>query len=267
MLNEFEKYAKIAVDFSMIFGPNIGFIAQIIKFRQVKSSEGFSKLISLIFIIANILRIYFWIGKQFSLVLLFQSIVAIIMHIILLKECLQLSNASALIKKDAYYYKDKLDIYKPINLFNVSTFWDWPFLIDYIYFLVLFAFTIGFISHIIGFDNPMYVESLGIASATVEACFGLPQVIANFNNKNTDTLSFFMLFTWALGDSFKTFYFLQTKAPLQMLICGLFQLTMDCVLLGQLLIYTYICPTVKLDKSEYTTADELEEDDEAKHIV
>jgi uncharacterized protein with PQ loop repeat len=256
-MNELKHYTEVAIDVSMVLGPNIGFIAQIIKFREVKSSEGFSKLISLIILAANILRIYFWIGKRFNNVLLFQSCVTIVMHVILLRECLLLSN-----HKDTT--KEKSDIYKPINIFNLKKFWDWPFLIDYIYVLALFALIVGFVSHVIGFENTMYIEGLGVASATVEACFGLPQVITNYRNKNTDTLSFFMLVTWAMGDAFKTFYFLQTKAPLQMLICGLIQLSMDCVLLGQLLLYTYLCPEVELDES---TRLESLDDEEYKNIL
>jgi hypothetical protein len=260
MMNEIEQYTKTAIDISMIFGPNIGFIAQIVKFRELKSSQGFSKLISLIFLVANILRIYFWIGKRFNTVLLFQSCVSIVMHIILLRECLLLQGDDG-----TRQTKEKSDIYKPISILNFKKFWDWPFLIDYIYVLVLFAVLVGFVSHVVGFNNTMYIEGLGIASATVEACFGLPQVITNYKNKNTETLSFFMLFTWALGDSFKTFYFLQTKAPLQMLVCGLFQLSMDCVLLGQLLLYTYICPEIELEKPS-TRLDEFD-DEEYKNIL
>jgi uncharacterized protein with PQ loop repeat len=257
-MNEFEKYAKMGIDLSMIFGPNIGFIAQIIKFREVRSSEGFSKLISLIFLVANILRIYFWIGKQFSLVLLFQSMVAIIMHIVLLRECLIFSD------KSMNKTSKETEIYKPINILNYDSFWDWPLLIDYVYVLALFTVMVGVVSHVVGFNNLIYIESLGIASASVEACIGLPQVIANYKTKNTDTLSFFMLITWAMGDSFKTFYFLQTKAPLQMLICGLFQLSMDCVLLGQILLYTYIFPPETAYKPiKYESSDE----DEYKNIL
>jgi uncharacterized protein with PQ loop repeat len=100
-------------------------------------------------------------------------------------------------------------------------------------------------SHVIGFDNHTYIEALGFLSAGIEACLGLPQIVANFKNKNTDTVSFFMLITWAFGDSFKTLYFFKTLAPLQLLLCGLFQITMDLVLLGQLIYYSYNFPKIE----------------------
>jgi uncharacterized protein with PQ loop repeat len=264
-MNEFEHFAKVSIDVSMIFAPNIGFIAQIMKFRELKSSEGFSKLISLIVFLANILRIFFWIGKRFSLVLLFQSICAIVMQIILLRECLLLSAKGSGLNSNT---KEVSFHYKPISLFNLRSFWDWPFLIDYIYVLVIFTFILAFTSHMIGFENAMYTEGLGVVAATVEACIGLPQIFSNCKNKNTDTLSFFMLFSWALGDAFKTFYFLKTKAPLQMLVCALIQFSFDVLLVGQLLYYTYLCPLPKATptKKDYDI-DLYEDEEEAAPIV
>lgn len=226
---------KRGLDLMMIVCPNIGYVAQIIKFRQLKSSEGFSKLILFICFMANILRIFFWVGKNFSVVLLYQSIVSIIMQIVLLRECILLAPNYNIIDND----KDN-KLHKPINLFNIKSFWNWPFLIDYIYFLVVISIIIAFVSHEIGYKNKLYIEALGDTAATVEAVIGLPQVIYNFMNKNCDTLSVFMLICWACGDSFKTLYYLETMVPLQFLVCGIFQLTLDMILLAQYLYYTYI---------------------------
>ena len=49
-----------------------------------------------------------------------------------------------------------------------------------------------------------------------------------------------MLICWASGDSFKNLYYLKTLVPLQLLLCGLFQLATDAILIGQYLYYTYI---------------------------
>jgi len=231
----FEEYFKLIIDMFMIFGPNIGYIAQILKFREVNSSEGFSKMISFILLMANILGIFFWIGKQFSVVLLYQSIVAIIMQLILLRECLLLS------PQFNEHYKNNNDSYKkPINLLNIRSFWNWPFLIDYIYVLLVISFLIGFISFEIGLNNRTFTEWLGAASATVEAIIAIPQVFSNYKNKNCNSLSLFMLICWASGDSFKNLYYLKTLVPLQLLLCGLFQLATDAILIGQYLYYTYI---------------------------
>ena len=84
--------SKIFMDLVLIFGPNIAFISQILKFRSSKSSKGFSKQIIFIILLANILRIFFWVGKKFDKALLLQSLVSIIMQIFLLHESLKASN-------------------------------------------------------------------------------------------------------------------------------------------------------------------------------
>ena len=239
------EFIKSLLDVLMIVSPNIGFVAQILKFRQVKSSEGFSKLLSLILLIANILRIFFWIGKQFSIVLLYQSILSIIMQIILLRECLRLSPefAEHYKKTDKQTFsfsalKQKDNIYKHISIYNMKNFWNWPYLINYIFILSSFTVVLLILSHTIGFNNKTYIELLGMLSAGIEACIGIPQVISNYNNKNTETISLVMLITWALGDSFKSIYFFKTSAPFQLLLCGVFQLFIDFVLVGQLILYS-----------------------------
>ena len=116
----FYEIAKKSLDILMIIGPNVGYIAQIIKFRQVKSSEGFSKLISFITLIGLILRIFFWIGKDFSVVLLYQSIMGIIMQLILLRECLRLS------PDFNEHYKNNSPSSNTINIFQINSFWNWP---------------------------------------------------------------------------------------------------------------------------------------------
>ena len=114
-------------------------------------------------------------------------------------------------------------LYRPINVFDLNNFWNWPYLIDYIFTLSLFGLSMAFISNVIGYDNKHYVAFLGVACASVEGLLGVPQVYNNFIKKNTDTLSFFMIITWALGDSFKTFYFFISNSPIQLLACGIFQ--------------------------------------------
>lgn len=246
-----EFYLAKLTDGIMIFGPNIGFIAQILKFREAKSSGGFSKFVSLILLIANILRIFFWIGKRFSAVLLYQSILSIIMQIIVLRECLRLAPINTYsVKKSGYAYTadEHSDLHiKPVKFADLKNFWNWPFLIDYIYTLTVFTISLGFISNIIGYQTVQYIETIGVISASVEACIGLPQVISNYKSRSTDTLSVFMIITWMFGDTFKTVYFLKTAAPLQLVICGLVQLTIDLILISQIVYYTKFSknPTTK----------------------
>jgi solute carrier family 66, member 2 len=241
--SQLNNYIMIVLDVFMVFAPNIGFIAQIIKFRQVKSSEGFSKFLSFILLIANILRIFFWVGKRFTIALLFQSILMVIMQMILLKECLKYSNHDKNKDKEKSMGNNLVSIttnpylYKPIVFWDMKNFWNWPYLLDYAYFLCLFTLILGFISNVIGFDNHFYVEFLGFASASVEAIIGVPQIIKSYSSKSTESLSSFMIYTWVVGDTFKIFYYINTNSPMQLICCGIFQLSMDLVILGQIFYY------------------------------
>jgi len=82
-----ETMFGFVLDLGMVFGPLIGYLAQFVEIYQRKNSEGFSTRVSLILVIANITRVFFWyfrtlillrFGKRFSLVLLFAAIVMII---------------------------------------------------------------------------------------------------------------------------------------------------------------------------------------------
>ncbi len=44
----------------VIFGPLVAFAAQYMEIRRVKNSEGFSTRVSLVLVVANITRVYFW---------------------------------------------------------------------------------------------------------------------------------------------------------------------------------------------------------------
>lgn len=56
----------------IIFGGVLGYIPQYRKIAQLRSSEGFSKLVCLVLLLANILRLLFRIGKEFDDSLVFQ---------------------------------------------------------------------------------------------------------------------------------------------------------------------------------------------------
>lgn len=43
--------------------------------------------------------------------------------------------------------------------------------------------------------------------------------------------------TWFIGDFAKTIYFVATGQPTQFILCGAIQLTVDLIILSQLMIY------------------------------
>ena len=80
------SFVDSLLDISLIVMPVAGYIPQYLSMRKTRSVEGFSPLVSFILLIANMLRIFFWIDKQFDSVLLYQSFVMIAAQIILLEE-------------------------------------------------------------------------------------------------------------------------------------------------------------------------------------
>lgn len=46
-----------------------------------------------------------------------------------------------------------------------------------------------------------------------------------------------MVFTWFLGDLYKTIYFVTRAAPFQFLLCGFTQITFDCLIFLQIIWY------------------------------
>ena len=210
-------------DACFILFPLIGFIAQYIKIKKLKNANGFSKLISLILILAFIFRIFFWIGKQFAINLLLQAVAGLIMQMLLLFECVSYTK---------FIDKERSDY------FRLKEFWNWPYYEDYLFFIINLITLLSFISYYIGYSNLIYIEALGSICAITEAMLGMPQVFMNYRNKNTDTLSYIMIGTWILGDSFKIIYFIATKAPIQLTLCGCFQLTVNFIIAGQIIYYS-----------------------------
>ena len=75
--SELETFAINAIRVGMVFGPSIGYFAQMREIRVTHNCEGFSPLLSLILLASNTLRIYYWIGARFNIALLCQAIVMI----------------------------------------------------------------------------------------------------------------------------------------------------------------------------------------------
>lgn len=62
-------------------------------------------------------------------------------------------------------------------------------------------------------------------------------MLSNIRTKSVKGLSFFMIFTWFAGDLFKTIYFIMEKQPLQFVMCGCIQLTVDIIIVIQIMMY------------------------------
>ena len=215
---------QFALDVSFVVFPTLGYIHQYIKIYRLKNSEGFSKFISFVLIIAYNIRIFFWIGDRFETSIILQAVLGFIMQIFLLQICVK--------------YDKTLSSKKNVNYFSFNLFWNWPYFMDYIYFISFLTIFLSFISNVIGYENKTYMFILGFLSGFVEAMLDIPQIIELCRTRNAKTISYLLVFSWFCGDIFKFGYYTIKNAPLQLIGCSLFQLSTDIFVIFQLWYYT-----------------------------
>ncbi|KAH0564276.1 solute carrier family 66 member 2 isoform X2 [Cotesia glomerata] len=213
---------------AMIFGGIVPYIPQYREIKKKEDAEGFSLYVCLALLIANTLRILFWFGKRFELPLLFQSILMNITMLFMIKLCVNINSKNQIIK-----LKDRV-------------FTDFQ---SYLDFVLLFG-VVGGVAMYIFVDYPIFVETVGLLAVLTEAMLGVPQFLRNLDNKSTEGMSIVMVTMWAVGDTFKTCYFLHREAPVQFSICGALQVIVDLGILLQVYIYrnkTPVRPVLRTD--------------------
>ncbi|KAL2093091.1 hypothetical protein ACEWY4_010403 [Coilia grayii] len=78
----------------MVFGGAVPYVPQYQEIQRSGNTEGFSTRVCLVLLVANILRIFFWIGKQFELTLLLQSVVMILTMFAMLHLCCSIQGSN-----------------------------------------------------------------------------------------------------------------------------------------------------------------------------
>ncbi|EGG15783.1 hypothetical protein DFA_10626 [Cavenderia fasciculata] len=213
----------------MVFGPVLGYVSQYKTIEKTRNTEGFSLKVSLILFLSNILRCFFWMGKQFDITLLYQSLVMIVAQLVMLNLCVSLKSQDQLVNTKSR--KSTLT-----SSFTNQDFWDWDSIFPYLLFLGGYTF-IFFMTSYYFLYVPEYFELLGSLSLTIEATLGLPQLLQNYKKHNVKGLSFVLIASWFVGDFAKTLYFYFSGAPVQFIICGAFQLIVDVAITYQLFFY------------------------------
>ena len=245
------SFLKLSADFLIIFLPSVGYVFQAIKFQKTKSSKGFSKSLCLMLLLANILRIYFWIGKPFEKSLLFQSIVVIISQIYLIHYYLKYQEKP----KDKNEMPQEKSILNHLiswrDIFTPSKIWNWDYEIDYYKFVFLFFSLMSIICAIIGKDMVKFYDVIGTISVGIETFIEIPQIKENCVTKNVKNLSAAMVLMWFIGDLFKTVYNIVNKSPIQMIIGGLIQNCEDIILITQVLFYSEDGCVAKILKKKF----------------
>lgn len=220
---------------------------------------------------------YYRFGKRFDTTLFAQSIVMILAMLVLLEIVVRyrhhpspLTLYSNLDDQSSVEYDDEEDeelvgggtsTQRSSSMIPLPRFirscWAWNHYIDYINFLLGFTTFVAVLYLLLG-RFPAFVEVLGFVSVGIESTLPVPQCISNFRRRSTAGFSFLVLGSWVcigsrkegnimhthvilqkfFGDSFKLFYFIYTHSPLQFIICGAIQLSIDSVIVLQFILFS-----------------------------
>ena len=144
----------------------------------------------LIVLFPNILRIFFWIGKQFTIVLLYQSCVVILSQFYLIHMSLKYdsNSESNLLPITSIIASEKkkhgsnalLSLFNMKSIVNQKLFWKWESELEYYKFTLLFVMAFTMLCKVIGFNNMYFIDSIGAISAFSESIIAIPQIKENY---------------------------------------------------------------------------------------
>ena len=220
------SFLSIVSGGAMIVAPPLPFLAQYMQMKRTRNAKGFSRAGPLLLLASNALRLAFWFGKQYSLVLVVQSLALIAVQLMLLHLSVTLNKASSGKKRSE----------GGLSEMKLNEVLEWDSFMNYLYLFV--GFTVA--SSVVGllFQNVSFiVELLGVVSVLCEAMLAIPQILQNRRTHSVAGVSMIMVGGWFLGDGYKTIYFIATSAPAQFILCGTWQLCADLVLGAQFLMY------------------------------
>ncbi|EFA77529.1 hypothetical protein PPL_12132 [Heterostelium album PN500] len=210
----------------MVFGPVIGYVSQYKSMKETRNAEAFSSKVSLILLLSNILRCYFWIGERFETTLLYQALVMIVAQLLMLQLTVSLKASDSISRSRRSLSQS----------FTAQPFWEWDSLSPYLMFLAGYSGLFMLLTMMF-YGSSSFFDLLGTLSLTIEAMLGVPQLYQNYKNGSAKGLSFVLIGSWFLGDLFKTLYFFYNNSPNQFIYCGLFQLFVDVAISYQILTY------------------------------
>ncbi|CAG0878841.1 unnamed protein product [Darwinula stevensoni] len=233
-LNTFELLLTWLVQILMVFGGVVPYIPQYQVIKSTENAEGFSLYVCLSLLVANILRIIFWFGHPFEVPLLLQSIFMIMAMLAMVQLCVNVKH-SAIIIREEHSLAD----------FDPNYFWKWTDFRSYLQCTAYFAAFCSILMYIFQAAS-IFVEVVGFSALFIEALLGVPQFLRNYHNQSTHGMRFDpticplytlqnifhfysqkMVLFWTVGDIFKTTYFILRKTPVQFIICGILQFSVD----------------------------------------
>uniref|UniRef100_A0A3P8X3H2 Si:dkey-246g23.2 n=1 Tax=Cynoglossus semilaevis TaxID=244447 RepID=A0A3P8X3H2_CYNSE len=157
----------------MVFGGAVPYVPQYQEILRSSNTEGFSTRVCLVLLVANILRIFFWIGKQFETTLLLQSVVMILTMFAMLHLCCTVQNTNRVSTRQ-----------HRLSDLSLQHFWRWTAFEDYLLFCFGFTVLCAVVTLLL-LDSALFVETLGSLAVMFEAMLGLPQLLQNLQNRST----------------------------------------------------------------------------------
>lgn len=220
----------------MVVGPVLTFLPQYLDIRASENADGFSPYICLILLVSNIVRVFFWLQKRFQIPLLLQSLVMIVGQLCLLDVIVsvKLRQRPDLPYASNYSFHSRRLIPLAVST-SWATFWKWPFFSDYVAFLGVVVGVVGLATatNLLLLQSSLTMEAMGLFALLLESTLAMPQAYQNWQSGSVRGLRQDMILMWLVGDVAKTAYFVATRAPMQFLLCGLIQMSVDVVILAQ----------------------------------
>ncbi|KAK1922591.1 PQ loop repeat-domain-containing protein [Papiliotrema laurentii] len=237
----------------MAVGPPLVYADQAYSIVKKKDSSGFSHDVCGVVIIANITRVFFWLGNRFETPLLIQSILLIISQLFLLSLCLHYAPLDSTATTS----------YAPLSPLHESAqddsnesgfasrfpgqtakprskrpfdFWQWEGYGTYLEFLAGYIVVLGVLQVIFGRWS-WYIDALGFIALTIESTLPIPQFISNWRRKSTYGFRISTLAGWFFGDAYKTVYFFLRQSPLQFKVTAIMTLCWDTAVAVQRFMY------------------------------
>ena len=252
------SFYNAMMNFAIVIGPSIGYISQGIKFKINKKSKGFCLSMCLKTILSSIFKIYFWVGKRYNIYLLYQAILVLLLQYYIIIFYLKYSEKECM--KIVGWQKQKKWSKSLKSFLDLNNFWGWDNLFSFLFYSIVLAILIGFVCFIFGIHNKIFLEILGYIATGIDVFLGMPQIYTNYRLKNSHSLSTIMIISFLLGDLFRTYYYITTKSPFQFILCGIMQVSINVILLIQIIYYKRRgnpCKFVEKPKIEIKLSSEL----------
>ena len=224
VLDRSQSFWMLLFSAAMIVGPTVGYIGQIAHVRQHRTADGYSPLVSVILLVCNTLRVLYWLGARFALMLLLQSLVMILVQMLLIVTVLKVTLAARL---------GRLPSNSSSSSTSAGGFLSWtPREFATRYLLFVASATIAMSLVIASFSD--FINLVGYLALGIEATLVLPQIQLNYSRKSVAGVSLLLVATWCIGDVVKLVYFVAFDQPEPFVVCGSFQLLCDAVVVYQL---------------------------------